>query len=422
MNLEHSQSPENTLQEKFDLLMSRESQEMNQNSLKQELNVIHLATSHMGGAGIAARELNRKLGTKGVNSKIVFLDRKQLATQSNEIKLDRNFWTKILSYLISRINLSLSGTSYFSLLNRSSVDKFFLQELSSKSHTIIHIHNYYNLISIEQIRYLLSLNCKIALTLHDERFLSGGCHSTIDCTQFEIGCLKCPNKKFGVSRIASSNVIREKIPLNIGSNLKIFAPSRWILDEARRSFLRKDFESVLIPNCLYSRITSKAKAIGDVVKVGIASVDPYSKLKGGKLLKELEELIKSKEHSPLRLIYMADFNTRAKNDFWSEIDVLFVPSLHDNSPNVIHEAKSRGIPIVASKVGGISEMLSPDVDKLFNPRLISPHEIFALIGEFTNTEIDVKSIIKMQEDFEEYLGDPVEKHIVQYLDLLSRFE
>lgn len=395
---------------------------MYQYELRQDLNVIHLSTSHMGGAGIAARELNRKLSAKGVNSEIIFLDRKKFSAQPNEIKLTRNLRKKIHSYLISRLNLSLSNVSFFSLLNTSSLDKILLQELSEKSNTIIHIHNYYNLISIEQIKYLLSLNCKIALTLHDERFLSGGCHSTIGCTQFEIGCVNCPNKKFGVPRIVSSNIIREKIPIINGFNLKIFAPSYWILNEARRSFLRKNFESVFIPNCLYTRITSDSKLIGNVVKVGIASVDPYSQLKGGKLLDELELSIKSKKNSPLKLIYMADFQTGTERNFWSEIDVLFVPSLHDNSPNVIHEAKSRGIPVVASNVGGIPELLSLDVDKLFNPHLTSSQEIFALFEEFRNTEISMKSIIKMQEEFEEYLGDPVEMHILQYLDLLSRFE
>ena len=41
---------------------------------------------------------------------------------------------------------------------------------------------------------------------------------------------------------------------------------------------------------------------------------------------------------------------------------MLVLSVADNSPNVIHEAKYFGIPIIGSNVGGIPELLDPDND------------------------------------------------------------
>ena len=48
--------------------------------------------------------------------------------------------------------------------------------------------------------------------------------------------------------------------------------------------------------------------------------------------------------------------------FYSSIDILLVLSRMDNSPNVIHEAHSVGIPVIATKIGGISELLNDEYD------------------------------------------------------------
>jgi glycosyltransferase involved in cell wall biosynthesis len=56
-------------------------------------------------------------------------------------------------------------------------------------------------------------------------------------------------------------------------------------------------------------------------------------------------------------------NSTDKNEtFWNLIDYLLVPSVLDNSPNVIHEAKILGIPVIATKVGGIGELLNLHYD------------------------------------------------------------
>jgi len=46
-----------------------------------------------------------------------------------------------------------------------------------------------------------------------------------------------------------------------------------------------------------------------------------------------------------------------------ELDVVVVPSTFpDNSPLVIHEALSAGIPVVASRIGGIPELVAGEVN------------------------------------------------------------
>jgi glycosyltransferase involved in cell wall biosynthesis len=51
-----------------------------------------------------------------------------------------------------------------------------------------------------------------------------------------------------------------------------------------------------------------------------------------------------------------------------ESDCLIVPSnCYDNSPTVIYEAQAFSLPIIASNLGGIPELLNSDNDLLFYP-------------------------------------------------------
>ena len=55
--------------------------------------------------------------------------------------------------------------------------------------------------------------------------------------------------------------------------------------------------------------------------------------------------------------------------FYPQIDVLIVPSLwNDPSPTVVHEANAYGIPVLASRRGGLAEIVQPEVNGyLYDP-------------------------------------------------------
>jgi glycosyltransferase involved in cell wall biosynthesis len=46
------------------------------------------------------------------------------------------------------------------------------------------------------------------------------------------------------------------------------------------------------------------------------------------------------------------------SNFWKNVDVLIVPSITENFPTVIAEAAYRAIPVIATNVGGIPEMIT----------------------------------------------------------------
>ena len=121
----------------------------------------------------------------------------------------------------------------------------------------------------------------------------------------------------------------------------------------------------------------------------------------------------------IEIVYLANFSKEKYFDFWNSLNCLLVPSRADNSPNVIHEAKQFGLPIIATKVGGITEMLFPDMDILIDVSDLSAESIFSAIIDVKNKEYDVKTIERMQRAYLEYVGEPLNKTIEIYQELLA---
>ena len=91
------------------------------------------------------------------------------------------------------------------------------------------------------------------------------------------------------------------------------------------------------------------------------------------------------EYPKIKFKFLKQFQTVNTNsdNFWAEIDYLLVLSRADNSPNVIHEAKSQGIPVISSIVGGISELLNPEIDILISPNEFNEKDILNVIVDLS---------------------------------------
>jgi glycosyltransferase involved in cell wall biosynthesis len=103
------------------------------------------------------------------------------------------------------------------------------------------------------------------------------------------------------------------------------------------------------------------------------------------------------------------------------IDVLIVPSLWlENSPLVIHEAFMAGVPVIASRIGGIGELIEDGVNGLLVAPG-SPEELGAMLRTCVDdSELLARlssrapSIKTMEQDAEEWEE--------RYRDVLAREE
>jgi glycosyltransferase involved in cell wall biosynthesis len=145
-------------------------------------------------------------------------------------------------------------------------------------------------------------------------------------------------------------------------------------------------------------------------------MDSKSWIKGGDLVSALK--MKYQDGAKYEFFALADF--RDYRDFWKSIDLLLVPSRADNSPNVIHEAKLWGIPVISSNVGGIPEILSHGFDKSIRLEDLSVEAIDCEIGQVLKSPLTIDLRRKVAESHKKYLDTSITKHVSLYENILRK--
>ncbi len=346
------------------------------------MKVLQIATTTAGGAGIAARRLNAALNSLGVDSILITGAHKELPKNPFEIVvkkriLNRNlsrFATVFQAKFVQRKNL---------LVTPISLGVISAEEILKRKPDIIHMHSFYNLLNMKTISDICDSDIPIFITLHDERFFTGGCHHSLHCLNFEDTCTNCHE----TNDLFSNIVVRAQYNLGQAikrsSELTVITPSNWIGTRARSSKILEFAEFFQVNNPLSlefiqkSEIPKKEKEIFDPYIVTFVAQDLRSPYKGietllnciGKYEKEFSSQniqftfvgqgseieigeLKARQYGKIDSIELIDV--------FYESDLLIVPSLIDNSPNVIFEALACGTPFIGSNKGGI-----PEISKAF---------------------------------------------------------
>jgi glycosyltransferase involved in cell wall biosynthesis len=375
--------------------------------IQQKLQVIHLATSHEGGAGISARRLNAQLNKSGVRSHFYTLNRKGYLPTDNEYCIPRNIFMRALSYGSTKIAKITSGVTFFSIYSSPGISMKWLNQICAGEQVVLHIHNWFNLISMKQLRKICEKGIPVVFTMHDQRLMTGGCHTTLGCNEFHSGCKNCPKVNAVFHPKIRKNVQAGEEIFSFSTNkLRIIAPSKFMVAESAKSQVLKLQTAEFIPNkfsmdLLIDSENRTNSMLIESFKIGVASANPQLELKGGDLILELSNKI-IEDNLNLSLIYLRDFPEADQIEFWTQIDCLLVPSRGDNSPNVIHEAKFFNIPVISTNVGGIPELLSPNFDVMLDASSISIQAILQAIHHIKSKNFSPEIILQMRRDYESY--------------------
>ena len=109
----------------------------------------------------------------------------------------------------------------------------------------------------------------------------------------------------------------------------------------------------------------------------------------GPLQAEIEKSAARLKHA--RIMIHGDVPHNLLVHWMNAADLLCLPSLNEGCPNVILEAMACGLPVAASDVGGVPELLTtPDAGLMFSPR--DPHEMADVILQALNKKWDRKQI------------------------------
>lgn len=335
------------------------------------MKILHLSTSLTGGAGVAALRLAEIQALQGHEVEVVSA-KEHISTMTSTRKLKNSLASKAFTLYNRGITESKSDS-----LTPLSFNVISPKEILSRNPSVVHLHNSYNLIDFPEFLRLAQF-VPVVATLHDERWLTGGCHLTLGCTKFKETCSDCPQARtmktsITHSQYSTQNALREK-----GIPLEVISPSTWIQQQVHSAKWTKDLINVtVIPNAIpnsnsrhlivksdekflvliVAASTSLNKGISDaidaMIEVAQKKSDRFFELRivGGQGKEKVKPL------PNLEIFQDGSVDTITMEEFMSQANLLLVASKSENSPNVISEAQFLKLAVLATNVGGIPELV-----------------------------------------------------------------
>jgi glycosyltransferase involved in cell wall biosynthesis len=345
------------------------------------MKVLHINQSDIGGgAAIAGYRLHSGLLHQGIDSKLLVAG--ALTDDKNVDEVPRRRYLEAALYqVLQPLGLShLHRVSSFDILRHP-----FFQKAD-----VLNFHNlntgYFNYLAIPR----LTAYKPAVFTLHDMWGFTGHCAYSYDCNRWQMGCGHCPYPDTypAIRRDATRWEWKLKDWIYSSSNLEIVAPSTWLAELAQASMLGR-FPVHHIPNGIDTNVYQpletdlcrSALGISSTAKVLLFSAASLNDLrKGGNLLLQaLQQLPSSLKEGCLLLTFGGQptqletetgiatmhlgyiSSDRLKSIAYSAADLFIFPTRADNLPLVLQESMACGTPMVSFKVGGVPDLVRPNV-------------------------------------------------------------
>jgi glycosyltransferase involved in cell wall biosynthesis len=243
---------------------------------------------------------------------------------------------------------------------------------------------------------LAAINKPLVWRLSDVWPFTGGCHYPGSCERFQSQCGDCPQLRQPGPKDASNRLWLRKKNAWHALDLTVVAPSNWMAGLARRSSLFADRRVEVIPTgvdleCYRPGDRSAARARWglpqDRLLILFGAMSPTGDVRKG--YRELRQALEVVARSPLasRVLAVVFGNEaplsedlpvpavslgRLQGDealmaAYNCADLVVVPSLEDNLPNVALEAIACGAPVVAFDVCGMPDIITDG----WNGRLVA---------------------------------------------------
>lgn len=406
------------------------------------MKVVQLTTTIAGGAGIAALRVNDCLNNANIDSTLFFSDRHVRVGPDSTVNWKKNMIEQALSSMNTLFQRSIQRTLQVPIsVYSTSMPRRTRRELVAFD--IIHIHNYFNFLSLRDLKFLARTKKPIFITLHDERHFTAACHLTLGCKQFASGCRSCPQVvKPMTIPVRISGKARERV-LRKFENLNVIAPSHWIKQNAVQSSLIKAREYRVIPNPVPQKFFQEANSKDITLEkesdleinfttIGFIAADVSNPMKNLSVVLEAINLLQSKESAKkyklllvgknslgiqlprnVELVHSQSASTTI--ECLKRMDLLVVASLSENLPNVIAEALAINLRVVGSNRGGIPEMLNSNSGMVFDPQ--SPRALADAIICLMQSEND-DDISKQA--CQKYGEEVVSKQLIQFYEQALR--
>ncbi|MCF7820266.1 MAG: glycosyltransferase family 4 protein [Candidatus Pacebacteria bacterium] len=339
------------------------------------MKIINLNTNDIrGGAARAAYRIHKGLLNKNIDSEMLVQQK-----DSDDItvkKINSNFLNipALSTVRMNRLPLKILKTNEKELWSLNYLPTTVNKKIKNINPDIVHLHWIGS--GFISIKDLGKIRKPIVWTIHDMWAFTGGFHYSQKYIDHDKSFL-------------SKQIWQRKNKYWKNLNLTIVSPSNWLANQAKKSKLLKNKTITVIPNGLNTKVF---KPINKEVAKNILNLPPNKKYilfgatnatsdkrKGYEYMKkalniykqkykknnEIEALVfgasrpKNEEDIAIKINYLgkiSDDTTLAL--IYSASELVIIPSLQDNLPNIVMEALSCGTPCVAFNVGGIPDMIN----------------------------------------------------------------
>jgi glycosyltransferase involved in cell wall biosynthesis len=341
--------------------------------------IVHISTSARGGAGIAARRV-AQAQARDVGQRIAFISRDRSFSPDSDLDSNISVFNshpgpgrKTLSRLVTGLNQRISSADSI-LFTPVSISTITPSYPILRGCRYLHVHNAYNLVSPKKVQDLT--HGKVFIHLHDERFLTNGCHYTMGCLGFVSDCKSCPQSRVPDIGLLPRHRANHKHLSRAAHRVVFIAPSEWMFSRAKLAGVA---ESRLyhVPNPIDTQTFSPSVRGEARRSLGLSPDALIIAWQPGKndealvaAMRLLEEHLPTERAQSIYILvpsaprvalpfetistgFLATEEDRSR--FWGAADIGVSATRMDNFPNVVLESLAVGTPFVIPRIGGAGE-------------------------------------------------------------------
>lgn len=368
-----------------------------------KMRVIHISSfDWMGGAAKAASRLHRSLRSLGVDSQMLVDVKESKDPNVHSLSGFVGFASRLCYYIRGRVDqrplrkYSCDGSPWIVSRTKRNI----LKNISKYNPDVVHIHWVSASASLKE---LADLPVPTVWSMHDIGLATGGCCYPGTCERYVSGCGCCPKLDSNNEDDFSHILYRDRCDIFSKCSHRFVALSEWQRNVVQRSQIMKRNSVQVIHNgvdvvkfkpldMVKSRRALSLPLGRPLIAFGAESLD--NPLKGKDVLLESLNMLKSEspeasspvlvtfgcsssrimEECSLDVIELGYLSSDKLAQLFSAVDVVVVPSLEDNCPQVPLEAQACGAPVVGFELTGVAEL----INDLFSGMVVGFNDSIAL--------------------------------------------
>ena len=363
------------------------------------LRVVHLCVQDFGGAGKAAYRLHKALQDSGVHSTMLVLNKRSrdplVRVIPNEVgevgKFNALNAEHVWSMQVARWN-TLAGRypqrpAGLEVFTDAESDIALSGVPDIEAADVVNFHWVAGIVDVAEVPRWVA-GKPVVWTLHDMNPFTGGCHYAGKCQLYRSACGSCPQLGSQERSDLSYQTFSRKSSVYRQVDLTAVAPSQWLARCGRNSALLGGVPIHVVPNSVPTDVFKPYEQLSARAALGLPK-------NGRVVLFGADSITNSRKglHALLAALDLVDTDLRADDlvlahfgrmegrvslpegltafpfgtitseerlaQLYSAADVVVIPSLEDNLPNIALEALACGTPLAGFPCGGIKDIIVP---------------------------------------------------------------